>query len=348
MEQLSLAQLLTGMSFEGFLLVRSCEQRKDKNGNNYLDMKLADCSGEMECKLWDRTASPFPTGSIIKVRGSITEFNGRTQLKIERIRPSTETDRVDKKLLIPCAPEKPEDMYNEIIRTVDAFTNGDLKKITKEMIRMAGDRLMYFPAAQRLHHAEYAGLLHHTTGMLRTAEHMIKAYPFLNGDLLRAGVILHDLGKIQEMDSDELGGVKDYTADGLLLGHLVRGVANLQEAAKNVGVEGELVLLLEHMIISHHGEAEYGSPRKPMFMEAEVLHWIDLLDARMNEMKGIMDRLPEGAFSEKVWSLDRRLYHPHYDEVLAPTEEPVEAEAPEAENADIEAFTQVDDAELPF
>ena len=343
MEQLPLAQLLTGMSFEGFLLVRSCEQRKDKNGNNYLDMKLADCSGEMECKLWDRTVSPFPAGSIIKVRGVITEFNGRTQLKIERIRPSTEEDAVDKKLLIPCAPEKPEDMYNEIVRTVDAFTCSDLKKITREMLRMAGDRLMYFPAAQRLHHAEYAGLLHHTTGMLRTAEHMIKAYPFLNGDLLRAGVILHDLGKIQEMDSDELGGVKDYTEDGLLLGHLVRGVANLQEAAKNVGVEGELVLLLEHMIISHHGEAEYGSPRKPMFPEAEVLHWIDLLDARMNEMKGIMDRLPEGSFSEKIWSLERRLYHPRYEEALASTEE-----EPEPTSIDTEAFTQVDDAELPF
>ncbi len=345
MEQLSLAQLQTGMRYEGFLLVRSCEQRKDKNGNNYLDMKLSDQSGEMECKLWDRNADPFASGTIIKVRGSITEFNGRIQLKIERIRPAAEEDEVDRRQLIPCAPEEPKVMMEEINRTVDAFGSSDLKKLTREMLRLAGDRLMYFPAAQRLHHAEYGGLLHHTTGMLRTAEHMIKAYPFLNGDLLRAGVIMHDLGKIQEMDSDASGSVRDYTADGLLLGHLVRGVATLQEAAKNVGVEGELVLLLEHMIISHHGEAEFGSPRKPMFPEAEVLHWIDLLDARMNEMKGIMDRLPEGAFSEKVWSLDRRLYHPRYEEALPADEEAPEQETSAAEAAKEEVFSEED---LPF
>lgn len=345
MEQLSLAQLQTGMRYEGFLLVRSCEQRKDKNGNNYLDMKLSDQSGEMECKLWDRNADPFASGTIIKVRGSITEFNGRIQLKIERIRPAVDEDAVDRRQLIPCAPEEPKVMMEEINRTVDAFESSDLKKLTKEMLRLAGDRLMYFPAAQRLHHAEYGGLLHHTTGMLRTAEHMIKAYPFLNGDLLRAGVIMHDLGKIQEMDSDASGSVRDYTADGLLLGHLVRGVATLQEAAKNVGVEGELVLLLEHMIISHHGEAEFGSPRKPMFPEAEVLHWIDLLDARMNEMKGIMDRLPEGAFSEKVWSLDRRLYHPRYEEALPADEKIPEQEATVLETANEEVFPEED---LPF
>ena len=132
--------------------------------------------------------------------------------------------------------------------------------------------------------------------------------------LLLAGVIIHDLSKISEMKSDEYGNVTDYTREGLLVGHLVRGVARLAEAAKNVGVTGEIVVLLEHMIISHHGIPEYGSPRPPMFPEAEVLNWIDTLDARMNEMEGIMARVPAGAFSEKIWSLDRRLYHPFYEE----------------------------------
>ena len=115
------------------------------------------------------------------------------------------------------------------------------------------------------------------------------------------------------MRSDIYGNVNDYTAEGLLLGHLVRGVSQVAQAAKNVGVSGEIVLLLEHMVISHHGEAEYGSPRMPMFPEAEMLHWIDLVDARMNEMQGVMRRTPAGAFSEKIWSLDRRLYHPRYE-----------------------------------
>ena len=314
MEQMTVSQLVKDLRFEGFLLVRSSDQRTGSNGSKYLDMNLTDRTGEINCKMWDGTVAPPPAGTVIKVRGLVQEYNGRTQLRIERMRPAQEEDHVDLSRLVPCAPEKPEDMLREINDTIDRFASEDLKKLVREMLRMAGDRLMWFPAGQRLHHAERSGLLHHTTGMLRLAEHVIEAYPFLHGDLLRAGVILHDLSKISEMKSDEMGNVSDYTRDGLLIGHLVRGVAQLSQAAKNVGVEGEMVVLLEHMIISHHGEAEYGSPRQPMFPEAEVLHWIDLLDARMNEMQGIMDRVPEGAFSEKIWSLDRRLYHPRYDE----------------------------------
>ena len=321
MEQFSVSQLVKDVRFEGFLLVRSSDQRTGSNGSRYLDMNLTDRTGEINCKMWDGNVAPPPVGTVIKVRGLVQEYNGRLQLRVERIRPSTPADQVDLSRLVPCAPEAPEKMLREIEDTIDRFQSEDLRKVTREMLRLAGDRLEWFPAAQRLHHAERSGLLHHTTGMLRTAEHIIKAYPFLRGDLLRAGVILHDLSKITEMKSDELGNVTDYTRDGLLIGHLVRGVARLSEAAKNVGVEGELVLLLEHMIISHHGEAEYGSPRMPMFPEAEVLHWIDLLDARMNEMQGIMERTPAGAFSEKIWSLDRRMYHPLYEGLDDPVQE---------------------------
>ena len=230
------------------------------------------------------------------------------------LRPAVEADGVDLSRLVPCAPEPPDAYRAKIENTIESFVSEDLKKVVREMLRLAGDELEWFPAAQRLHHAERTGLLHHTCSMLNTAEHIIQAYPFLRGDLLRAGVILHDLSKISEMKSDEMGNVTDYTREGLLIGHLVMGVAKLAEAAKNVGVSGEIVVLLEHMIISHHGIPEYGSPKPPMFPEAEVLNWIDTLDARMNEMEGIMARVPAGAFSEKIWSLDRRLYHPHYDE----------------------------------
>ena len=306
--------LETGMRYEGFLLVRSADQREGKTGGKYLDMNLTDKTGEINCKMWDGTVAPPPQGSVIKVRGLVQEYNGRKQLRVEKMRMSTGADGVDLSLLVPCAPEAPDAYRAEIERTIDAFASEDLKKIVREMLRLAGDNLEWFPAAQRLHHAERTGLLHHTCSMLRTAEHILQAYPFLHGDLLRAGVILHDLSKIDEMKSDTLGNVTDYTREGLLIGHLVRGVAKLAEAAKNVGVTGEIVVLLEHMIISHHGIPEYGSPKPPMFPEAEVLNWIDTLDARMNEMEGIMARVPAGAFSEKIWSLDRRLYHPHYDD----------------------------------
>ncbi len=310
----TISMLETGMRYEGFLLVRSADQREGKTGGKYLDMNLVDRTGEVNCKLWDGNVPPPAAGSVIKVRGLVQEYNGRKQLRIEKMRAATDADEVDLSLLVPCAPETSDAYMTRIQETIDAFRSEDLKKIVREMLRLAGDDLTWFPAAQRLHHAERTGLLHHTCSMLNTAEHILAAYPFLKGDLLRAGVILHDLSKITEMKSDSLGNVTDYTREGLLIGHLVMGVARLQEAAKNVGVTGELVVLLQHMIISHHGIPEYGSPKPPMFPEAEVLNWIDTLDARMNEMEGIMARTPEGAFSEKIWSLDRRMYHPMYDD----------------------------------
>ena len=311
---ITVSMLETGMRYEGFLLVRSADQREGKTGGKYLDMNLTDETGEVNCKLWDGTVAPPPQGSVVKVRGLVQEYNGRKQLRIEKMRPAVDSDNVDLSLLVPCAPETPDAYRARIEYTIECFQSEDLKKVVREMLRLAGDDLEWFPAAQRLHHAERTGLLHHTCSMLNTAEHIIQAYPFLHGDLLRAGVMLHDLSKITEMKSDELGNVTDYTREGLLVGHLVRGVARLAEAARNVGVTGEIVVLLEHMIISHHGIPEYGSPKPPMFPEAEVLNWIDTLDARMNEMEGIMARVPAGAFSEKIWSLDRRLYHPFYEE----------------------------------
>ena len=134
----------------------------------------------------------------------------------------------------------------------------------------------------------------------------------MNRDLLLSGLIMHDLGKISEMCSDTSGNVTDYTRDGQLLGHLVRGITNLNRVADQVGVHGEPLALLEHMLLSHHGDAEYGSPKPPMFPEAEALHWIDMMDSRMNTMKTAMEKTPEGAFSEKIYSLERRIYHPRY------------------------------------
>jgi len=306
-------EMVKDTKFEGFLLVRTSEQRAANSGSRYLDMTLADKTGDINAKLWDGAFAPPPVGTVVKVRGTVQEYNGRLQLRVERMRAAQESDGVDITLLTPCAPEPPEDMLREIHNTIDQMHSQDVQKILREMLAMAGDDLIYYPAAQKLHHAERSGLLHHTTGMIRLAKQVLAVYPFLNSDLLLAGVIIHDLSKISEMKSDLYGNVTDYTREGLLLGHLVRGVSQVAQAAKNVGVTGEVVVLLEHMVISHHGEPDYGSPRMPMFPEAEMLHWIDLVDARMNEMQGVMRRTPAGAFSEKIWSLDRRLYHPLYE-----------------------------------
>lgn len=319
MPQQKVCELVKDQRFEGFLLVRSSDQRTGGNGAKYLDMNLADRTGEVNAKLWDGTVPPPAPGSVVKVRGGTLEYNGRLQLRVERIRAMMDSDDVDMASLTPCAPEPPEAMMDEILSTIDAFASQPLRDLTRELVRRFTEKLRYYPAAQRIHHAERAGLLHHTTGMLRTAKALMPIYPFLNQDLLFAGVILHDLCKTEEMDSDGMGVVRDYSKEGLLLGHLVLGVTRIQEAANDLGITGEPVLLLQHMMLSHHGEPDFGSPRKPMFPEAEVLHWIDLLDARMNEMQTAIGKVKAGVFSDKIWSLDRRLYHAEY-ESLTPDE----------------------------
>ena len=314
MDNYTVCQLQRDMRYEGFLLIRSAEKRKDSKGNDYVDMNLTDRTGEINCKIWnwDPDEETPESGQPIKVRGTIQEYNGRLQLRVEKWRLCRDDDPVDMNALVPCAPRKPEEMFKEIEDTLDSFTNEDLKKLTRGMLDIAGDRLKWFPAAQRMHHAERSGLLHHTTDMLRLAKAMLEVYPWLNRDLLLAGVIIHDLGKMDELKSDKAGNVSDYTRDGQLLGHLVRGITNLNRVADRLNIHGETVVLLEHMLLSHHGESEYGSPKAPMFPEAEALHWIDITDARMNTMKGVQDKTPEGAFSEKIFSLDRRVYHPAY------------------------------------
>jgi len=312
MQQPVIATMGKDTRFEGFVLVRMSEQRTGSNGGKYLDMTLADRTGEMNGKLWDGNVLPPPTGSVIKVRGLTLEYNGRLQLRIEKLRALEPGDEVDMSALTPSAPESPEVMLEELDAAIESLNSEPLRKIVAGLVARYREQLSFYPAAQRIHHAERSGLLHHTTGMLRLAKAVLPLYPSLNADLVLSGVMIHDLCKVEEMDSDSLGVVRDYTENGLLLGHIVMGVARIGEVAAAQGVTGEPVTLLQHMMLSHHGEENYGSPRKPMFPEAELLHWIDLLDARMNEMQTALDKLPEGVFSEKIWSLERRLYHPQY------------------------------------
>ena len=311
-----LAEIKRDDRFEGYLIVRSAEQRASANGKNYLDMTLADKTGSINAKMWAGTVQPPLAGSIVKVRATGNEFNGRMQLRVEKIRAAESRDAVDMSTLIPCAPRDPREMREEIIRAADHIADKDLRLITCELLDRAGDQLLTFPAAKQMHHAERSGLLHHMTTMLRTANAIMSVYPQLNPSLLTAGVIVHDLAKIDEMDADTLGLVSDYSVDGKLLGHIVRGVVNIQLAAEKTKASPAKALLLQHMVLSHHGIPDYGSPIAPKFPEAEVLNTIDTLDARLFEMDEALSRAMPGGFSEKVWGLDnRQLYRIPEDEV---------------------------------
>lgn len=307
-EQPMLSDMIKGASFDGFLLVRASQQRTASNGGKYLDMTLTDISGDVNAKMWDGLVNPPKVGSVIRVRGVMQEYNGRPQFRVDKMRDVNESDDYDMQRLIPCAPRPADDMLDEILNRADAIRDKELKALVLMRLEEAGERLAYAPAAVKLHHAERSGLLHHTSTMLKGAAMISELYPFLDADLLAAGVILHDLCKIDEMRSDELGMASDYTREGNLLGHLVIGVSELARCAREIGVRSELVTMLQHMILSHHDLPEYGSPKPPMFPEAEALHTLDVLDARMFEMKNELSKVAPGSFTDRIWSLDRKLY----------------------------------------
>ena len=306
--QPQLQSMIKGQVFDGYLLVRSAQQRTSSNGGKYLDMTLCDISGEVNAKMWDGATPPPAPAQAIRLRGMMLEYNGRPQLRVDKLRAVTEADELDMDALTPCAPQPANEMLDYILNRVDAFTDQDLKALVLMRLEACGDRLNYYPAASKLHHAERSGLLHHTSTMLRAAAAICEVYPTLDAELLAAGVILHDLCKITEMEADAIGMVSDYTADGMLIGHLVRGVSELDRCGRELDVKPELLMMLEHMILSHHDLPEYGSPKPPMFPEAEVLHVLDLLDARIFEMNRELKNAPPGGFTERIWSLERKLY----------------------------------------
>ncbi|MDO5323556.1 MAG: HD domain-containing protein [Clostridia bacterium] len=307
-QQPQLAAMIKGQVFDGFLLTRSAAQKTSSNGSKYLDMTLCDISTEVNAKMWDGLTPPPAVATVLRVRGMMLEYNGRPQLRVDKMRPATEADDYDMQLLAPCAPDSPEQMRGEIDARIAQMADPQLQALVARRLENCGEKLRYYPAASKLHHAERSGLLHHTSTMLRMAAHVCEVYPQLDADLLAAGVILHDLCKIDEMSSDEIGMVSDYTAEGLLIGHLVAGVAEIDRLGRELGVRAELLMMLEHMILSHHDLPEYGSPKPPMFPEAEVLHVLDLLDARMFEMTRALKNAQPGGFTERIWSLERRLY----------------------------------------
>ena len=307
-EQPQLLTMIKGQVFDGYLLVRTATQRTSQNGSKFLDLTLCDISGDVNAKMWDSLTPPPAVAQPVRVRGAMQEFNGRAQLRVDKMRAVTDADDIDMSALTPVAPAPADDMLKLLEDRVAAMKDQQLKALVKKRLDEAGAPLLYYPAASKLHHAEKSGLLHHVTTMLRMATAVCEIYPDLDADLLAAGVILHDLCKLTELAADELGMVSDYTREGMLIGHLVMGVAELSRAGRELGVREELLIMLEHMILSHHDLPEYGSPKPPMFPEAEILHEIDLMDARMYEMNYALRSAQPGGFTERIWSLERKLY----------------------------------------
>lgn len=298
-----------GGTTEGFCLVKSVAARTDVKGSEYLDFVLADSEGECVAKLWNYSRAyhgVFEPDDIIKVRGSVQIWKDNEQFKIDRIRHVTPEDDVDMNELVPCAPFDPVARYDELYDIAQNFKDDDLRRLVQYLLRENREQLLLFPAGVKLHHATRSGLLHHTLSVVHMAQSILQLYPWLNGDLLLAGATLHDIGKLVELDTGTLGLAGAYTAAGQLLGHISIGMSMVAQAAEVTMVPPEKAMLVEHMLLSHHGNPEYGSPRLPMVPEAEVLSVCDLLDSRLYEMHAALETVAPGGFTERIWALDNR------------------------------------------
>ncbi len=312
MKDIYISDLRTNQDLTSYFIVKNVAVKVGSNRKAYLDLLLADKTGEISAKKWDIADEELPglekikEGSVIKVRALVTEWNGMKQLRVTRIRQTSAEDGIVMADYIKAAPEDAGEMYDYIHGRAEAFEDADLRNICLRVLDDNREKLMYYPAAQKNHHAEMAGLLYHVKRMLMMAERACEVYTNLNRELVMAGVILHDMEKINEIQSNEMGISSGYSFEGKMLGHLVQGVKMIDRLATEFGVPEEKAIMLEHMMLSHHYEPEFGSPKKPLFPEAEMLHYLDMIDAKMFDMQEAVEKTEPGHFSDRVWTLDNR------------------------------------------
>ena len=271
-------------------LVKIKEVRAKKTGEPYLSLTLGDKSGSLDAKMWDNVAEVEPTfdrDDFVKVRGLVQLFRNKQQLTIHRIRRCQESE-IDFGDYFPKTTRNVEQMYGELLSLVGQIENPYLKRLLNNLLNDSEFALKFkqAPAAKSLHHAWLGGLLEHTLSLCQLCQGMTQHYPELDPDLLLAGAVLHDIGKTEELSYSRSF---TYTTEGQLLGHMILELDLInQKLAEIDDFPSRLKTLVQHLVISHHGEYEFGSPKLPMFPEALVLHCLDNLDSKLSSMQNLI------------------------------------------------------------
>lgn len=307
----NIANLKAGDSVETFYLIKRSQQGVTQQGKPYMTLYLQDRSGEIEAKLWTVSKEDMKVllpEALIKVKGDVIDYRNKRQMKIAMYRLATKEDGLNAKDFVEKAPIDEDTLFESIMDYTLKIENGAMQRIVRQFLSKYKNEFLTYPAAMTNHHDFVSGLAYHVHYMLRTADALCDIYPSLNRSLLYSGIILHDIGKVKEL-SGPIG--TTYTAEGNLIGHIVIAVEEITMIAAELEIEGEEVMLLKHLILSHHGKLEYGSPKVPMLKEAEILHFIDNIDARMMMMDKHLDNTDKGMFTERIFPLENRnLYKP--------------------------------------
>jgi len=305
------AQLEPDQVVQTTFLVHTKEVRQKKSGDPYLSLMLADRTGELDAKMWDNVAEvmeTFERDDFVRVKGQLQIFHNRPQLTIHKMQRVDDAE-VDFADYFPASQRDPDEMLAELRAVAAGVLNPHVRALLAAML---GDeeiaaRYKTAPAAKQIHHAYLGGLIEHVLSLCTLCRTVAAHYPFIDLDLMLAGAVLHDIGKIYELNYDR---GFSYTTEGQLLGHMMIALRLVADKLRDLdGFPPRLRTLIEHMIISHHGELEFGSPKVPLFPEAMLLHYLDNLDAKMDSMRSSLDRdrTVAGDFTAYSPSLDRSI-----------------------------------------
>jgi 3'-5' exoribonuclease len=304
-------QLEPGQTITSSFLVHTKEIREKKTGEPYLSLLLADKTGRIDAKMWDNVTEvldTFDRDDFIKIKAIVQVHQHRPQLTIHKVRAREEAE-VDFADYFPCSPRDPEEMWRELLAIVAAVRNPHIRTLLNEFLKDEEISTLYrrAPAAKTIHHAYLGGLLEHVLSLCNLSRAIAPNYPHVDLDLLIAGAVLHDIGKIYEL-TFERGFA--YTTEGQLLGHIAIAFRMISDKINALqDFPPRIRILIEHIVLSHHGTLEFGSPRVPQFAEAMVFHYLDDLDSKMECMRASIeqDRQVTGLFTSFVPSLDRPL-----------------------------------------
>ena len=294
---------------KGQFFVASCTKATNVNGD-YLNINLKDSSGTINAKKWGSTLADeqlFVAGAVVYIEGDTKKFNETLQITITKGFPVNE-DEIDVAKFVKQPPVPKEELVKRFNDYVNGITNQDCRKILDYIIKRLSPKLFEYPAAVSVHHDYACGLLMHTVSMADLAVFLYEHYEDIDKDMLITGILLHDMGKTIEFEGNI---VYKYSVEGRLLGHISIMVSEIRRAAEELGITSEVPLLLEHMVLSHHGYPEFGSPIMPMTKEALLLSLIDNMDSKLVIVTKALENTSPGEFSAKVFPLDNRaIYKP--------------------------------------
>lgn len=300
-----------GDQIEGFYILKGAYPKTAANGKPFLNATLADRSGTIEAKIWNYSGpvGVGEEGKVVKIRGEVSEFRGAYQIVIEKIRLAEENDSYNPADLVPIAPIDVDATMQEVEGLIRTIEDPDYREICLRMLQEHYNALRNIPAAKSVHHSFLSGLLMHTSNMLKTADFLANLYAdAVDRSLLLAGTFLHDFAKEKEFTFSQLGLATNYSVKGQLLGHLVMGAQEVAEVAKQLGVSEDKSVLLQHMILSHHGDPAFGAAVVPICAESELLSEIDKIDSRMEIYREVMEGLEVGEVSGRIFALEKRIY----------------------------------------